>query len=423
MLRSRLFFLPRKNAPADAVTASHQLLTRASFFRQGQGAGLWETLPLGKRVLDKLQAIIVSEMDAIEGCQQVEMPSLMTSETWRKTKRWDAIGQEMFRLRDRKDTEMMLAPTHEEAFTELVAGMHGIVSRAHLPIYLYQIGRKFRDELRPRAGLLRAREFIMKDLYTFDESENKALETYEKVCRAYERIFNERLGCKVLKAAADSGNMGGTYSHEFHFESPVGEDVVIKCDTGSFCANTEVTKLKGGDSCTDLSCSCKGSGKLVETKCIEVGHAFYLGTKYSAPLAARFVPEGDTKPSPLQMGSYGLGVTRIIASIVETSHDSSGIIWPKAIAPFQIVLVGAPGADARLVSETFAALKTKFGSELLFDDRGENVGMSSKLIDAKLIGAPFIVVVRKTGEFEIIERSTQQTSTVKDLSHLGSKLT
>ena len=423
MLRSRLFFLPRKNSPSDATTASHQLLTRASFFRPGQGSGLWETLPLGKRVLDKLQAIIVSEMNAIEGCQQVEMPSLMTSETWKKTKRWESIGEEMFRLKDRKSTEMLLAPTHEEAFTDMVAGMHGIVPRAALPLYLYQIGRKFRDELRPRAGLLRAREFIMKDLYTFDETESKAMETYHKICEAYEKIFKLRLGCNVLKAQADSGKMGGSYSHEFHFESPVGEDTVVKCDHGGgYCANVEVTSARAGDPCTNPDCACKGNGKLLEVKCIEVGHAFFLGTKYSAPLGARFVPEADNKPQPLQMGSYGLGVTRILAAIVETRHDTFGIRWPGSIAPFQVVVIAAPGSSSSILSETFGALKSKYSMDVLLDDRGENVSISSKLIDAKIIGTPYVCIVRKSNDFELIDRNTGETSFHKDLVDLMSNI-
>ena len=417
MLRSRLLYLPRRNAPVDAVTVSHQLLSRASFFKPGHGAGLWETLPLGKRVLDKLQSIIVSEMDSLEGCQQLEMPSLMTSEPWKKTKRWDDIGEEMFRLKDRKKTEMMLAPTHEEAFTDAVASLHGIVPKSALPLYLYQIGRKFRDELRPRAGILRAREFIMKDLYTFDESEAKALETYGRVCNTYKRIFKDRLKCEVLVASADSGKMGGSYSHEFHFVSPVGEDTVLQCDAGDYCANLEVLgEAKHADKCTNPSCSCKGKGSLQERKCIEVGHAFYLGTRYSVPLSARCVPEGEVKPKPLEMGCYGLGVTRIIAAIVETSHDANGIIWPKAIAPFRIALVPAPGSNASQVSSTFQTLKQAFNLDLLFDDRGDNVNMSSKLMDAKLMGVPFICVCKKTGEYELIERATGKVTIHADLS-------
>lgn len=458
MLRSRSLLVTRKESPQDAVISSHQLLSRSGMFRSSTSSGLWETLPSGLRTLTKLIHEIDMEMQLTLSAQKLEMPSLTGSEVWKKTKRWESFGREMFKFKDRKKDDLALCPTHEELFTELVGKTYGSIPKAVLPLLLYQTGRKFRDEARPRAGLLRAREFVMKDLYSFHASERCAMETYENVCGAYENLFNKRLGVKVIKAEADSASMGGKSSHEFHFESEIGEDSILKCDTGSFAANSEaafysvtaenltdaatelieqlgckvrvpigrvaipqlverfrdtaspgdvldaiklnIVQAKTGDKCSHKNCTCQGRGILRETKCIEVGHAFFLGTFYSKALNVRAdvvdPADGLKKLLPVQMGSYGLGVTRIIAALAEINHDELGLVWPEAIAPFRVVLVGAPSGDASLISETFDALKKKYGMDVLYDDR-ENVGLSAKMYDAKLMGIPYMCVVGKQG--------------------------
>ncbi|KAH9255155.1 hypothetical protein BASA81_006914 [Batrachochytrium salamandrivorans] len=369
MLRSRLLCKTTPDGPRDALTASHKLLCRASFFKLGSASGFWETLPLGKMVLDKLEAIVAEEMLAIEGCQQVDLPCVMGSESWERTGRWNK-GGEMFCLEDRKKKQLLLAPTHEEAVVEMVTGMYNVVPSSLLPLCVFQIGKKYRDELRPRAGLLRAREFVMKDMYSFDESVDKALDTYERVCLAYQKVFAERLGIRnVLKAQAVSGDMGGNYSHEFHFESKAGEDTVLKCSLGGgFCANVEAAspQTKPGSRCTCEKCACQGRGEIVEAKCIEVGHSFFLGTRYSLPLKARSIPSGQTQPQFLQMGCYGLGITRILAAVVETSHDEDGIVWPPSIAPFSLVVVPSPAATQESVTTLLLQCNRQ---HVLVDDR------------------------------------------------------
>ena len=478
MLRSRLLSQSRKAAAAatpppttttttttPTTSTSHALLTRGGFFQPGSAAGMFSALPLGARVVERLRGVVRREMDGELGAQRVELPSLAATEAWVRTGRLETYGAEMFKLRDRKEATLVLSPTHEEAITEVVTGVFGTqVPRKALPVLAYQIGTKFRDEARPRYGLLRGREFLMKDLYSFHADEACAAKTYADVCASYERLLRKvaPAQARVAKVAADSGNMGGLVSHEFHFVAPIGEDTLLTCDAGSFAGNvetctlpaspltpsekTDVVKLanrsfkvppgrrvsetrlaqrlsslpkassealdasafglleaKDGDRCTDPTCSCGGKGTLREHKGIEVGHAFLLGTRYATALNANATPATSAaKATPLTMGCYGLGLTRIVAAAVEApgGHDEFGIVWSPHLAPFHVAVVTAPGVSPDSAEEGFRVVSEAFGySDALLDDR---FGMSfgSKLLDAKLIGVPHILVIRSDGRVE-----------------------
>ncbi|KAF9180714.1 hypothetical protein BGZ51_004435 [Haplosporangium sp. Z 767] len=547
------------------MVPSQQLLLRAGMMRQSS-SGIYTILPYGQRVLDKIEAIIDDELEKI-GCQKLSMPNLLTSDNWRITGRWETTGQEMFKLKDRKGADFLLAPTHEEEVTTLIA--KEVQSYRQLPVRVYQVGRKFRDELRARSGLLRGKEFLMKDLYTFDVSEEEAMKTYDEVVLAYRKIM-KRIGVPYAVAEADTGNIGGTHSHEFHILSRVGEDSLLSCASCGYTSNEEraigiipitptkaATKFRNStqfpkwiesldvvprsavrinpkiqlgilkkyttdeiqpESCTLVAVATSGDrgvneikltkaiGKmeLVEsleelkgllgefkvddmmlcidqslypgqaplrsknveingsvpdeisaiarsentnrslkvvygdyhnckpgdgcphclatkgsiepmgmTRAIEIGHTFMLGTKYSQPLNALFTPATNQDPEPMQMGCYGLGITRLLASIIEASHDHKGIIWPDSVAPYRVVIVTSEDEGCITAAEdvydiVHRALDTR-SSDVIIDDRMETT-LGFKMKDAELIGYPWMVVVGKgflrTGLVEVQQRET-----------------
>jgi prolyl-tRNA synthetase len=486
MLRTKLLLTIHRSPPHGAITPSHINLFRSSFFKPGTASGLFDTLPLGVRVMDKIQSIVKLEMDSIVRAQRLSMPSLMTPELWKKTDRYEKYGQDMFTLKDRKHSELLLSPTHEEAFTDTVIQIYGPhVPSKTLPLLLYQIGTKFRDEPRPRSGILRGREFLMKDLYTFHETNECAMNTYNKVCASYERLLHRLCPpppppstnsttptSSFRKVIADSGNMGGTLSHEFQILSSSGEDKLLLCNQGTFANNVETTTLKPnsfiknsvisyttiespmnkkyqikipssrqiseialqkylsnkksttgqdlttiidadseglieaqhGDPCTDSSCSCNGNGLLQEQKGIEVGHSFILGTRYSKALG---VTSTIIPYSPLIMACYGLGISRLAAAVIEAhgGHDQYGIIWADGIAPFRVVVIPSPQAPAESIKQTFEHITNIFGIEdALLDDRTD-VSFTHKMIDARLLGITYILVIRKDGTFELHPRT------------------
>ncbi|KAI1299169.1 hypothetical protein EDD11_006489 [Mortierella claussenii] len=547
------------------MVPSQQLLLRAGMMRQSS-SGIYSILPYGQRILDKIEGIIDEELENI-GAQKLSLPNLLTSEHWKTTGRWESAGQEIFKVKDRKGADFLLAPTHEEEVTNLIA--KEVHSYRQLPIRVYQVGRKFRDELRARGGLLRGKEFLMKDLYTFDVSEEEALKTYDEVVVAYRRIM-KRLGVPYAVAEADTGNIGGTHSHEFHILSRVGEDSLLSCASCGYTSNEEraigilpdiptkaatkfrndasvpkwiesldvvprsatrinpkflfgimktpsqdsaqsdihtlvaiatsgdreVNEIKAskaigkmefaqsqeevksllGDNKVDKLMLCvdqslypgkepsevrdvevnkaipeelsaivrsnkdaghtlqvvygdyhncqpgdgcphcfksKGAFEPMElTRAIEIGHTFMLGTKYSQPLNALFVPASNTAPEPMQMGCYGLGITRLLASIIEASHDHKGIIWPDSVAPFRVVIVtsedeGCVSAAENVYDVVAKALNAK--SEVIIDDRMD-MTLGFKMKDAELIGYPWMVVIGKgflkTGNVEVQHRKT-----------------
>lgn len=566
--RSQLWIPTEKENPADAATPSHQLLIRGGFIRKS-GHGSFSFLALGTRVLRKLEAIIDDEMHAIQG-NKVDLPLMIPAELWQTSGRWQTRGPELMAFQDRRGDTQTLAPTHEESVTSLVAAHY---TNSNASLRLYQIGKKFRDEIRPRFGLLRGREFIMKDMYSFDTSLDNAIATYKDVVHAYDVILRKRLRLPIAKVEADSGTIGGNLSHEFHVLAAIGEDGVLSCsaDECDYAANVEkaigrlvdgsdggqyqyddaavartvdtlrgvlvlnqgpmtstqvwktVAKTLQDDACgvtcqvfaesvgetqdlasqrlaivfvrgdrsvndlllksffngeelqavTDLSSTaftdadsvqvfiddslpatdanplvamlheaastctgqdatthvghfrvaheCDGcpkctSGTLQAKRGIEVGHVFYLGQKYSKPFNVTFT-DHDGKQKIMEMGCFGMGVTRLIAAVVESSHDAHGIVWPEAIAPFRVLVmsIGSKKAEdpvSRTTEQIATELAAGFGrDDVMLDDRW-NESPGSKLTEAELLGYPFRVVVGKRfvkeGLVEVLTRATME---------------
>ncbi|KAI8059858.1 hypothetical protein BC940DRAFT_264558 [Gongronella butleri] len=522
-------FLPitkeRTHAYAENASQSHAYLLQGGFLRQSS-SGVYTLLPLGLRTLEKLQNIIQQEMDAIGG-QRLMMPLLLQSDHWKTTGRWGSAKGEFFRFKDRKEVDYLLAPTHEEEVTSLVA--QELRSAKQLPIRLYQIGRKYRDELRPRAGLLRGREFIMKDLYSFDKSMEDAFSTYDQVAGAYAKIF-DRVGIPYLVAEADSGNIGGSKSHEYHLLSPIGEDTLLTCHGCGYTANEELAEARfDGDASkvdetrllytidsegspskkgtamvvtprgrapnllkvtTDLQRHLRATGELADdldkkkkdgsgatldvrvvgssesgkgvtssgaaalmfvddavvarsvsdlaaaapidtkhyrvaaagdachhcaaplasVKAIEVAHTFYLGTTYSEPLQCSFVDE--KQKVPVQMGCYGIGISRLLAAVAEARTDTRGLVWPASIAPYKICIIATDDkqdAFKELANNVYDQVNNTqaWANDVVLDDR--RIGFGRKMTDAELIGYPWILVLgRKALQDRVVEIHQRQ---------------
>ncbi|XP_070563855.1 probable proline--tRNA ligase, mitochondrial [Ptychodera flava] len=384
--------LPKGAKQSEIVCKSHKLMLEHGLIRQSS-PGIYHLLPLALRALEKLIRVIDEEMQTIGG-QKLNMPCLTTAELWKETDRWTTTGSELFKLKDRHDVEYCLGPTHEEAVTHLVASQ-GHISQRQLPIKLYQITRKFRDEIRPRFGLLRGREFYMKDMYTFDIDEERAMETYHSVCEAYTR-FLQRLGLNFVKVVADTGVIGGSMSHEFHLPADTGEDVLMFCLKCGHGANKETIDSE------DAHCpNCGPSTKLESRQGIEVGHAFYLGTKYSKVFNVDYLDKNN-KSRLTQMGCYGLGVTRILAAAIEVLSTDDEVRWPKLIAPYQIIIIPPKKGSKeergqQIAEELYDSIVGKIPSlknEILLDDR-DHMTIGRRMKDAKTLGYPFVVVVGK----------------------------
>jgi len=368
-----------KENPQDAESVSHKLLLRAGLVRMLM-AGAYSYLPLGLRVLENIQGIIRQEMNAI-GASELLLPALQPLEIWQKTGRDKDLGEVMFKFTDRRQRQVTLGPTHEEIITDLVG--KNITSYRQLPLVLYQIQSKFRDELRPRFGLIRACEFIMKDAYSFDADTAGLDKNYQAMYEAYKRIF-KRCGLDCLITEADSGVMGGKVSHEFMVPAADGEDVVLVCEKCSahkaFSAEEQICQ------------HCTLPMKKVNT--IEVGHIFKLGTKYSQALGAVF-PDANGELKPMIMGCYGIGVSRLISAVIEQNNDAQGIIWPKEVTPFQVIIMPLDITN-QLVMQGALSLYQELSAmsyQVLLDDRDERAGVKFK--DADLLGIPLQVVVGK----------------------------
>jgi len=398
MLWTKAFIPTLKESPQEAESISHKLMLRAGLIRMLL-SGAYSYLPLGLRVLRKIEDIIRQEMDSA-GAAQLLLPVLQPLELWVKSGRDKDIGEIMIRFTDRRGRNICLGPTHEEVITALTAGC--VSSYKQLPLVLYQIQTKFRDEIRPRFGVVRACEFIMKDAYSFDRDEAGLDKNYRAMYEAYTRIF-ERCGLDVLIQEADSGVMGGKVSHEFLVPAHSGEDTVLFCPK---CKHTQAFKEESPLDCKE----CKVS--LEKLNAIEIGHIFKLGTKYSAALEANFL---DAKGvlNPMIMGCYGIGVSRMIAAIIEQNNDPDGIIWPKEVSPFQVVVLALDVTDTeimRLAADVYEILK-KEDVETLFDDRDERAGVKFK--DADLIGIPYIVTIgKKTLKEQKIELKSRKDKQV-----------
>ncbi|MFH1798547.1 MAG: proline--tRNA ligase [Candidatus Omnitrophota bacterium] len=411
---SNTFIPTLKEDPQDAEAISHKLMVRAGLIRR-LSAGAYTYLPLGYKILKKVENIIREEMNA-SGASELLMPALQPMELWKKTGRDADMGEVMIRYKDRHGKTTVLGPTHEEVITDLVS--REVRSYKDLPVILYQIQTKFRDEIRPRFGVVRSCEFIMKDAYSFDVTPGAMEENYKKMYGAYCRIF-ERCALPYLAVEADPGLMGGTVSHEFMVPSNIGEDKVFKCSGCDYAASMEIAEkgVTSGGLCPKCK---KAKGEIINA--IEIGHTFKLGTKYSKPLNASFLDEKG-KENFIVMGCYGIGVNRILAAFIETSHDADGIIWPESISPYEIVVIPLRSDNKAVQAEAervYGELK-EHGFDVLIDDRDKSAGIKFK--DADLIGFPTQVIIgeksfkqnkvevkqRKTGKTTLIDRETVGT--------------
>jgi prolyl-tRNA synthetase len=414
MRQSHLFTKTRKEAPKDEVAKNAQLLIRAGYVYKNM-AGVYTFLPLGLRVLDKVIGIIRQEMNAVGG-QELSMTALQDKKVWEKTNRWDdAVVDNWFKTKLKSGTEVGLGFTHEEALTALMKDY--IHSYRDLPRYAYQFQTKFRNEERAKSGIMRGREFVMKDLYSFSTSAEQHAEFYDKAARAYKTVFERvGLGDKTYMTFASGGSFS-KYSHEFQTVTDAGEDLIYVHDGKRIAVNKEVLT---DEVLADLDIK---RDELVEKKSAEVGNIFSLGTKFSDAFELTFVGE-DGKPKPVVMGSYGIGPARVMGTIVETLSDEKGIVWPESVAPFKAHLVlvdgkggaGDPANLARNEADRLYSVLTKAGIETLYDDRETRPG--EKFADADLMGMPYRVVVSEktlaAGTYELKVRSTGETVMVNE---------
>ena len=421
MRRSRAFIPTTKEVPSDATLPSHQFLVRGGFINQ-QGSGLYNYLPLGKIVLEKIRNIVKQELDNA-ACNEVQLSFVTPMALWDKSGRADTMGKEMLRIQDRHDAEFVLSPTNEEAMVELVKNR--VKSYKDLPVNLYQINTKFRDEARPRYGLMRGREFLMKDGYSFHASEEDMVREFDMMEETYKNIFT-RLGLDFRVVDADSGAIGGNGSKEFHVLADSGEDTIVVCDTCDYGANIETmfddeAKVDALNEKSyeeiqaqsiDEKCSCGGT--LSFKKGIEVGHIFQLGDKYSSALDAKFSDENG-KPKAFLMATFGIGVSRLVASVIEQNHDENGCIWTKETAPFAVNIMISNIKDteqSELGEKIYKELKEK-NVEVILDDRKERFGFKMK--DAELIGFPYTLIIGKelaNGAVQIYNRKTTEKISV-----------
>jgi prolyl-tRNA synthetase len=413
MKASKLILGTQRENPADAEIVSHQLMIRAGLIRQ-VSSGIYNWLPLGKKVLQKVEDIIRTEMNNSDA-QEILMPMVQPASLWEESGRIDQYGQELLVFLDRHDNKFCLGPTHEEIITDLCKNL--LTSYKQLPVTLYQIQTKFRDEIRPRFGVMRSREFIMKDAYSFDLNKAGLDQSYKIMKDAYIKIFN-RLGLDYRIVKADSGAIGGSDSEEFHVLADSGEDLLAFSDKSDYAINAELlTELQEGQDPYSLEGkqSPDGKGNLKLKKGIEVGHIFKLGKKYSEILNLRIQGEnGDVNP---EMGCYGIGASRIVAAAIEQNHDEKGIVWPKSLSPFQVALVEVNSKDNNNVkdkcNEIYQLLKDN-NIETLWDDRDKRPGV--KFADMEVIGIPMTIIVGErtleTGQIEIKKRKDEKPELV-----------
>ncbi len=418
MRLTRTFAPTLKETPAEAQIVSHRLMLRAGLVRQ-TAAGIYAWLPLGWRVLQNIEQIVREEQDAI-GAQEMLMPTIQPAELWRQSGRYDAYGPEMLRIKDRHERDMLFGPTNEEMITDLFR--QSVKSYRELPQMLYHIQWKFRDEMRPRFGVMRGREFLMKDAYSFDLDYAGAVVSYRRMMLAYMRTF-QRLGVNAIPMEAESGPIGGNLSHEFIILAPTGESHVwydaaferMDYSSGAVSHASEAdlerfftqmtTPYAATDEKHDEAAWARVSEKR-EGRGIEVGHIFYFGTKYSTPLGLT-VAGRDGVPVVPHMGSYGVGVSRLVGALIEAFHDEAGIKWPDAVAPFRAAILNLKVGDAncdRMCEDIYAKLR----GNALYDDREERAGV--KFADADLMGHPWQIVVgprgAAAGTIELKRRAT-----------------
>ena len=425
-MRLSKYFLPvSKEAPSDAAIASHQLMLRTGMVRQN-GAGIYTWLPLGLRVLKKIEQIVREEMNRA-GAVEMLMPTLQQADLWRESGRYEAYGKEMLRITDRHDRDMLYGPTNEELVTDVFRSY--VKSYKQLPLNLYHQQWKFRDEIRPRFGVMRGREFMMKDAYSFDLTADDARHSYNRMFCAYHNTFS-RLGLTGVPMRADTGPIGGELSHEFIILAETGESAV-------FCDKTLLDMPAPGldlDFTSDLTAEVEKrtqyyaateemhdeaafaelpEDRKVSARGIEVGHIFYFGTKYSEPMNA-VVQGPDGQMVPVEMGSYGIGVSRLVGGIIEACHDENGIVWPESVAPFQVGIINMRVGDEEcdtVCEQAYQALELA-GIDTLYDETDDRAG--GKFARMDLIGLPWQIVIGprgiKNGVVEVKNRKTGEKS-------------
>lgn len=428
MRLSRYFMPILRDEPKEAEIVSHRLMLRAGLMRQAS-AGIYSWLPLGHRVLRKIEQIVREEQDR-SGAIEMLMPTVQSADLWRESGRYDDYGKEMLRISDRHERDMLYGPTNEELITDIFR--HAVKSYKDLPRNLYHIQWKFRDEIRPRFGVMRGREFLMKDAYSFDLTAEAARHSYNKMFVSYLRTF-ERMGLKAIPMAADTGPIGGDLSHEFIIladtgESEVfchgdlvaltapGEDIDYDADlspliakwTAEYAATDE--KHDPGQFETEVP-----ADKRISARGIEVGHIFFFGSKYSDPMKCQ-VQGPDGELVSVQCGSYGIGVSRLVAAVIEASHDDDGIVWPEPVAPFRIGLINLKSGDPETdtaCDDLYGKLRNA-GAEVLYDDTDERAG--AKFASMDLIGLPWQLIVGprglKDGQVEIKNRASGARETL-----------
>ena len=400
------YFIPtlKDTAAEDSQVISNSLMLKSGMIRK-TASGIYTWLPLGLRVLNKVENIVREEMNNA-GAHEVLMPMVQPKDLWDESKRWNKFGPELLRFKDRHDRDFCLGPTHEEVITDLIK--NNVKSYKELPLNIYQIQTKFRDEIRPRYGVMRSREFLMKDSYSFHLSEENLEETYQKMRKAYSNIF-ERIGLNFKIVKADSGAIGGDKSEEFHVLAENGEDTLAVSNSSDYAVNAELLLENNQDSKSLVGQkSPDGNGLLEITKGIEVGHIFQLGKLYSENMNATVLDDSGSAKN-MHMGCYGIGISRIVAAAIEQNFDEKGIIWPKSISPFNlsIITIGAD-KDKNIEASSRKLYKdlSQKGFEVILDDRHD--GFGKKIKDSELIGVPLSIVIGKNfsenNEVEIIFR-------------------
>ena len=428
-MRLSRYFLPvLRDVPKEAEIVSHRLMLRAGMIRQ-QASGLYSWLPMGYKVLMKVQKIIEEEQNR-SGAIELLMPTIQSADLWRESGRYDAYGKEMLRIEDRHEREFLYGPTNEEMITDIFRTY--VKSYKDLPLNLYHVQWKFRDEVRPRFGTMRSREFLMKDAYSFDLNKEDAVKAYERMFVAYMRTY-ARMGLTAIPMRADTGPIGGDLSHEWIVLADTGESAVF-CDkrlldkaipgkdtdfrgdlhpifedwTSMYAATEDMVDMAEFESAVSKE-------NRVSARGIEVGHIFYFGTKYSEPMKAT-VTGPDGKEITVHMGSYGVGLTRLVPAIIEAFHDEAGIVWPVSVAPFEAVLINLKAGDAECdaACEKLYAELNAAGLDMLYDDRDQGAG--AKFTTADLVGIPYQIILGprglKNGEAEIKPRKTGERETL-----------
>ena len=436
MFLSKLFLPITKNLPADAKIKSHQLMLRSGMIKQSS-AGIYSWLPLGLKVMKKIEQVVREEQNKI-GAQELLMPTIQSADIWKESGRYNDYGEEMLRIKDRQGREMLYGPTNEELITDIFRS--SIKSYKSLPQMLYHIQWKFRDEIRPRFGVMRCREFFMKDAYSFDLDDASAKSSYNKMFFSYLKTF-KRLGLEAIPMAADTGPIGGDLSHEFIILAETGESKIytdksiFEIDLNNYSFNNSSLEKMIKDyssiyAVTDDKFKKNEFDKKVPkqnqmiTKGIEVGHIFYFGDKYSKPLNC-FVDSQDGKKNAVKMGSYGIGVSRLVGAIIEAKYDNEIMKWPKSVAPFEVVII--PSISKNNKENLSKSIKIyeelkKQNVDVLLDDADEN--MSQKFKKHDLIGIPYQIIVGSKSTKDKIEfKEVNSESSFIDLKDIKSKLT